>query len=275
MEHIILENFNMSFICKILLALAPLILGTNVYAFALNNSGTLVFGKDEVKVNVAAGNCSNIGIDENELLTVVADAVDQYWNKSPTSRLKLRAGSVINTIAAYKTGEMCTGSRTSTECTPNGVLAVDSDILITCNNNVANFSSSSIVAVTVPNNINGRSIIGSLVMINDLAGNQFITKSHADKVSIIAHELGHAFGLAHSPVTDSLMYYSTVSMRKSLGGDDIDGITYLYPKLQPLNCGTTTEKNNPNSWLGLLIGFAIIKFLSKFQLRYLKLRPRA
>ena len=78
----------------------------------------------------------------------------------------------------------------------------------------------------------------------------------------------------HSPVSDSLMYYSTVNMRSSLGADDIDGITYLYPKQQPVACGTISEKNNPNSWLGLLIGFGLITFLNKFQLRYLKLRPR-
>lgn len=244
---------------------------SNVQAFTLNNSATLVFAKDEVKVNIAAGNCTKIGIDENELLTIIADAVDQYWNKSPTSRLKLRAGSVRNEIPAYKTDIICNAS---TACEPNPALAVSSDVLISCNNNVANFNNSAILAVTVPNNLSGNKIVGSLVLLNDLAGNQFITKSRAEKVSIIAHELGHAFGLGHSPVQDSLMYYATIDMRKSLGEDDIDGITYLYPKQQPIACGTVAEKNNPNSWLGLMIGFGLITFFKKFQLRYLKLRPR-
>jgi hypothetical protein len=130
-------------------------------------------------------------------------------------------------------------------------------------------------------------------MINDLASNQLKYKSRDEKISIIAHEIGHAFGLGHSPVKDSLMYYATVDMRKSLGADDIDGISYLYPKQQPISCGTVDfndndssasapasrghtshpgNKNNPNTWLGLLIGFMLIALLN--QLRYLKLRPR-
>jgi hypothetical protein len=246
---------------------------TSTHAFTLNNTAQLIFKKDEVMVNIAAGNCDNIGIDEHELLSIVSDAVNQYWNKSPTSSLKMRAGSVKTKIAAYKTDAICLPS---TSCDPNPVLAVDSDILITCNNDaVGNFPSNSILAVTVPNNISGKYITGSLIMINDRAGNQFITKSRDEKVSIIAHELGHAFGLGHSPVQDSLMYYTTVNMRKSLGADDIDGITYLYPKQQPMTCSSVNEQNKPNTWLGLLLGFGIIGFVTKFQSRYLKLRPRA
>ena len=244
---------------------------TNAFAFTLNNSAALVFNHDEVKVNVANITCSNIGIDTVELKSIVADAVSQYWNKSPTSRLKLRAGSVISAVAGYGTDLICNAS---TSCTPNPALAVASDILITCNTNTTNFSSSSILAVTVPNNISDQNIIGSLIMINDRAGNQFVNKNRDEKISIIAHELGHAFGLGHSPVNDSLMYFSTVNMRKNLGQDDIDGITYLYPKQQPVTCGTISEKNNPNSWLGLFIGIGLIAILNKFQFRYLKLRPR-
>lgn len=241
------------------------------HAFTLNNSAALIFAQDEVKVNVANIACTQIGVDVYELKTIVADAVDQYWNRSPTSRLKLRAGSVISASALYGTDLICNAS---TSCDPNPALAVASDILITCNTNASNFSSTSILAVTVPNNISGKNIIGSLIMLNDRPGNQFVNKSRDEKVSIIAHELGHAFGLGHSPVNDSLMYYSTVTMRKSLGADDIDGITYLYPKQQPVSCGTISETNKPDSWLGLFIGFSLVMLLSRFQFRYLKLRPR-
>lgn len=243
-------------------------------AFTLNNSATLVFDKDEVAVNIANITCTNIGVDVHELRSIVAEAVDQYWNRSPTSRLKLRAGSVTNVAAAYGTGLICNAS---TNCDPNPALAVASDVLITCNTNAANFTSSAILAVTVPNNISGKTIVGSLIMINDQAQNSFVTKSRAEKVSIIAHELGHTFGLGHSPVKDSLMYYATVNMRSSLGSDDIDGISYLYPKQQPISCGSVSTKNNPNSWLGMLIGFflvVIVTKLAKFQFRYLKLRLR-
>lgn len=244
------------------------------HAFTLNNNVGLVFNKDEVKVNVANITCTNIGIDVHELKTIVADAVDQYWNRAPTSRLKLRVGEVTNVAAAYGTDLICNAS---TDCVPNPTLAVSNDVLITCNSNATNFSSNSVLAVTIPNNISDNKIIGALIMINDLAGNSFTNKSRDEKISIIAHELGHTFGLGHSPVKDSLMYYATVNLRKSLGSDDIDGISYLYPKQQPISCGSVdinTSKNNPNTWLGLLIGFLIIALISKFQFRYLKLRPR-
>lgn len=243
----------------------------NIYAFTLNNSVNLTFFQNEVKVNVANITCSNIGVDVHEIRSIVADAVDQYWNKSPTSRLKLRAGNVISADAAYGTGLIC---NPATDCDPNPTLAVANDILITCNNNAGNFTSTAILAVTVPNNTTGKQIVGSLIMLNDRAGTQFANKSRDEKISIIAHELGHAFGLGHSPVADSLMYYSTVNMRKSLGADDIDGITYLYPKQQPINCGSIDDNNTPKQWLGLLLGIGLIAFINKFQLRYLKLLPR-
>lgn len=244
-------------------------LSLQVDAFTLNNSATLVFGKDEVRVNISNITCNNIGVDVQELKILAGEAVDLYWNRSPTSRLKLRAGSVISTAAAFGTGLICNAG---TDCEPNPTLAVSSDVLITCNTNAANFSSSAILAVTVPNNISGKTILGSLIMINDLPGNQFASKSRAEKISIIAHELGHTFGLGHSPVNDSLMYYSTVDMRSALGSDDIDGISYLYPKEQPVSCGSITTKNNPNSWLGLVFGFLIMAIAYRFKFRYLKLR---
>lgn len=248
-----------------------------VQAFTLNNSATLTFNKNEVKVNIGNPSgrpCTNIGVDENELLSIVSDAVDQYWNRAPTSRLKLRAGSVKSVAAAYGTGDIC---NSGTSCDPNPALAVDSDILIVCNGDPSdhNFSSAGVLAITVPNNISGKDILGSLIMINDKTTNQFKYKSRDEKISIIAHEIGHAFGLGHSPVKDSLMYYATVNMRKFLGADDIDGISYLYPKQQPVTCGSVDlnpGKKNPNTWLGLFIGFVLIALLN--QLRYLKLRPR-
>jgi len=245
-------------------------------AFTLNNTESITFAHDEVLVNVAKGNCSNIGINESELLTIIADAVDQYWNKVPTSRLKLRAGSILNLASInYSNGPICL---TGTSCEPNSALAVASGVLITCNHLSANFSSSGVLAVTVPNNIDNKTIIGSLIMINDQAANPFVSKSRDEKIAIIAHELGHSFGLGHSNVRDSLMYFSTVKMRSSLGLDDIRGISYLYPKQQPVTCGAIQEfhqgaTNFFTNWSGLFIGLFLVALLN-FQLRYLKLRPR-
>ncbi len=272
-----------------------LIVFARAHAFTLNNSATLTFGKDKVSVNIAqvataSKRCTNIGINEDELLSIAADAVSQYWNKAPTSRLKMNGGNVVGKADAFADDLICSAS---TACDPNPTLAVSSDILIACNQNTTNFSSPGVLAVTVPNNIDGKTILGSLILINDLASNQFKYKNREEKVSIIAHEIGHAFGLGHSPVKDSLMYYATVNMRQSLGADDIDGISYLYPKQQPVSCGTVkmiddqtptwtlstrrqispSRNKNPNTWLGLFIGFLCMTFLNQ-ALQYLKLRPR-
>lgn len=195
-------------------------------AFTLNNSTKLTFSNNVVKVNIANGNCSNIGINESELLNLVQDVADQYWNTTSTSSFKLLAGKIVDVKTAYKTDLIFLKD---TSYVLNLDLATHSEILITCNNNPSNFNKRDF-ALTVVNNVSGNSIVGSLIVINDQATNQFKTKSHSEKLAIIAHELGHAFGLGHSPVKDSLMYYPTHEMRNNLGQDDINGISYLYPK---------------------------------------------
>jgi hypothetical protein len=128
----------------------------------------------------------------------------------------------------------------------------------------------------VPNNISGDKIVGSVVLLNDTASTYLKNKSRSEKVSVIAHELGHAFGLGHSPVKDSLMYYSTIDLRTNLGADDMDGITYLYPKNQSVTCGSIdmNSKNKPDQVIALLLGVILSLVAYKTYERYLKLRPR-
>lgn len=245
------------------------------YAFTLNNNLSIVFDHNEVKVHIAKGTCTsaNIGVSEDELMGIVEQAVDQYWNRAPTSRLKLRAGSIKTYSQDFTNGAMCTTS-TSSECTPNTALAVPSDVVIACNTLRDNFSSPNVLAVTLPNNISGTTIVGSLVLLNAI-DSTLKNKTWEDKVSIVAHELGHTFGLGHSPVKDSLMYYSTIEFRDSLGSDDIDGISYLYPKQQPISCGSVDiDTKNQKPWNGLLLGLSLVLLIASVYERYLKLRPR-
>ena len=238
-----------------------LIITSKAQSFTMNNSARLAFGQDEVMVNVASGFCQNLGISDATLLSLVGNAVDKFWNKAPTSRLKLRQGSLINVANAFKTDSVCVAS---TNCTPNTTLQVSSDILISCNTNNSNFPTTAILGVTIPNNISGGTIIGSLIVLNDNSGTLLAQKNNDEITSIIAHEIGHAIGLGHSPVEDSLMYFATRDKRKSLGRDDIDGVTYLYPKKEPISaCGSIDlgEKSPPNWWGTLLIGFALVSLL--------------
>ena len=260
---------------KILVIFSLIVFNSSLMAFTLNNNVGLVFPKDEVRVNVADQTCDNIGIDTQEILSIAKDAVDDYWNKTPTSRFKMRQGSIVTADAKYKTGVICLPDDNT--CSATGAPPVTNDILIACNQNATNFpASTGVLAITVPNNISGSTIIGSVILLNDTATTYLKNKNRTEKISVIAHEIGHAFGLGHSPVKDSLMYYSTIDLRTNLGADDMDGITYLYPKNQSVTCGSidTNSKNTPSQLLGIFFGFVFSIMGFKFYERYLKLRPR-
>lgn len=48
---------------------------------------------------------------------------------------------------------------------------------------------------------------------------------------IIAHEIGHVLGLGHSEDSAALMYYdATKKKHMALAADDMNGISYLYPR---------------------------------------------
>ncbi len=208
----------------------------NSYAFTLSNSAAAAFAGDRVTIDVASHNCSNIGMSNQQLLDAANEAAEQYWNDVPTSRLRLAKGGLRSVSSLFQTDVICVSG---TDCTPTPALVVSSGILISCNNNSGNFSSGGVLSVTVPNSITGRIINGALILINDRSDNQFQNKSHAEQVSILAHEIGHAIGLGHSAVEDSLMYYRSISTRRALGQDDIDGVSYLYPTEQPIKgCGS-------------------------------------
>lgn len=214
----------------------------NSFAFTLSNSAAAAFSGDEIKVDVASHTCTNIGMSNQQLLDAAKDAANLFWNTVPTSRLRIKQGGLRSVSALFQTDVICV---TGTDCTPTPALVVDSGILISCNTNAGNFSSGGVLSVTVPNNISGRVISGALILINDRADNQFQNKSYSEQVSIIAHEMGHAIGLGHSKVDDSLMYYQSISTRTDLGWDDIDGVSYLYPTEQPIKgCGTISLEDS-------------------------------
>lgn len=195
------------------------------HAFTLNNSIGARFKDDEVKVRVGINPTACTNVDLDEVAGMLDEAVDDFWNTVPSSRLTLKPdGSYQTGDNNYRTGELCLigGS-----CGGTAVPAV-TDIVITCNTNATNFpGGSSLLALTLPNVISGKDIKGAVVLINDTNAN-FDNLPRHKKVAVIAHEIGHALGLGHSEEKAALMYYSVVPKRESLGQDDIDGITYLY-----------------------------------------------
>lgn len=236
------------------------------FAFTLNNNLNLSFDEDEVPVYVARGLCDNIGITEEELVSIVSEANSKYWNTVSTSRLKLTNGGLLSVSADFGSEALCTGSGSS--CTVNPLLVFSRGILIACNEDTtSNFPNSGLLAVTVPTSTSGKSIKGSVLLLNDTASNAIEDKSRDEITALIAHELGHAVGLGHSPVRDSLMYYLSIPTRRNLGWDDIDGLTYLYPKKPEVGCGTVAHLNQndktQNPYLAGILGFMLTLFLIK------------
>jgi hypothetical protein len=258
---------------KLLIIFLLLIFSKNIFAFTLSNSVAAAFPEDEVTINLASHTCDNLGITNEELLDLAMEGVDQFWNLAPISRLNIKRGEIIDVSSEFQTGSICNNDTSSSTgvCSPNSDLKVSSNILISCNQDSLgnNFKSSAIIAVSIPNNISNRDINGALILINDTADNIFKNKDRETKIAILAHEIGHAIGLGHSKHKDSLMYYTTVPTRESLGEDDLDGIAYLYPMNQPFGtCGTiSTSNNNKNLFLSLLLGVIFIVLIRRLNFK--------
>ncbi len=248
---------------KILLGL--LLFSLKSYAFTLNNSGGAHYKENQITINVEdSTDCQNIGLTNEELLEASVQAMDEFWNRAPLSQLKIVKGSLKKLSPNFYTKSMC---MTGSDCTPNPLLIVDDGILVTCNANTTDFTSTRILALTLPNNVDGRYIKGALVMINDITGTQFASKTYHEKVTIIAHEVGHALGLGHSKTEDSLMYYAHNENRNALGEDDIEAMAFLYPAEQPkiAACGTisTNQQKGRNFFLMTLLGILCSFFIGK------------
>jgi hypothetical protein len=252
---------------NLLLPLLLIILSANnVLGFTLNTSTGAAFEADEVAVNVASITCTNLGVSNEELLSLAEEAVDRFWNRVSTSRLQMIRGQISPVAAAF-----------GTDVITSSALSVPSGILISCNTSTGNFANSSILAVALPTNATGRTINGSLILINDQANNQFASRTRDEQISIIAHEIGHAIGLGHSSVEDSLMFFKSLAIRVELGEDDLAGVTFLYPREQPFGCGTIDFKGTGSpllysAFLGLLVAFLISRLR---YLRFPKISPLA
>jgi hypothetical protein len=186
-----------------------------------------------------------------------------------------------------KLGRLCspTDDACITQAAGNLIPAVN-DIIISCNENSDNFTSSNILAVTIPNKFSGSKIVGAVIIINNRTGSAFAPLSWSDKISVIAHEIGHALGLGHSEDSSALMYYRTVDQRRRLGQDDIDGISYLYPMGGDLyglsedgivSCGTIDGNNKrpPGNPPFLIMALILGAFVFIYELRRLLKRPKA
>lgn len=258
---------------------------TSAHAYTLNNNFGAAFKSNKVRVYVTSTTvCDKAGVTVYELKDMIGPAINNFWNTVPTSSLELVNGGIldVNSDTSYNTHKLC--SFTEPDCTGNVIPAVK-DIVIACNDNVDNFESDNILGVTIPNNFKSRYIYGSVVLINNRQNSAFAGLTQKEKISVIAHEIGHAIGLGHSGDDAALMYYKTIGTRNHMGQDDVDGVSALYPvtfdgcglfkgsiddmkgPLPPKGKGPSEE----NFWLLVGLGFISSVGVSKLLKRFRKL----
>jgi len=113
------------------------------------------------------------------------------------------------------------------------------------------------------------------VIIN-LQGTVFTDLDDNQKINSLAHELGHVLGFGHSSDPAAVLYFSSRpnGARTGLGQDDIEAMTYLYPRNEfsgatsgsPYGCGTLGRGNGdtgPRAFLGFLLWVVLMWFCGR------------
>ena len=123
------------------------------------------------------------------------------------------------------------------------------------------------VAQLIPD---GDYAIGGQLILNTSTGLASINTLNPEIVKIVlAHEIGHILGLGHSHDTSALMYYNASAKNTmSLSQDDIDGISYLYPRNEVGGddllggCGHIfTDRTPPQGTRAVLLALLLFPFL--------------
>ena len=201
--------------------------------------------------------CSDADITGDELVSLVDQAANSFWNTISSSRLRfVSAGFWNQNLSRFSNGKLCTPGE---DCTSTTV-PITTDIIVSCNSNTQNFSSSTYAKTAIY--IDGSSITGANILINNTAGSVFGNLTKRQKLWVIAHELGHAAGLGHSKNSSSLMYFTLTPERVYLSEEDYWGMTFLYPAKQD-GCGLIGSINinkptNTNWWLSFFVGIFLL-----------------
>ena len=217
---------------KLILFLFSILYITQVQAWTLNPSTSRAYANNEINIEIASDDCSAAGFSTAKYKTLIQEAVDEYWHQVPTSSLYLKVQGVGNISL---NGD--THSTAINKVTANTILAG-------CNNDATDFSNTGILGSAVMT-CSGETCYSVLILNTNSV---LSTKSDSYIKAVIAHEIGHAFGLGHSEYQYNLMYYNISGKTQEwLGMDDVNGVSYLYPHESDLdilgisllgNCGT-------------------------------------
>jgi len=189
------------------------------------------------------------------------------WNGVVTSRLHVELGKTDSTVTiAQLTGGSANPAETPViACDPNfgTTTSTDPDFVIG-------------VGGAAERGRGGHLYYGYLLLnVQANASGNIANFNQTLAKIIIAHEIGHVLGLGHSEDGAALMYYNaSAKTNMALSQDDIDGITYLYPRNElngdPLLGGCATvallpPRSGPPPWRPFLA--IALPFLFWFGLR--------
>ena len=183
------------------------------------NGGTHIYGWSTETLTFLV-NPTDCGITEEEL-TGAIDRALAIWNDVPTSRIKLVRGGTVTTTAT----QAYAGSAGAGPASP--VIICDTDL-----SNTIQTDTSQIPAVASPDATDATIDYG-FVLLNAESGKSANIAKLPDGILeiILAHEIGHVLGLGHTSDKNSLMYFNATYKRSlRLSQDDMDGLTYLYPR---------------------------------------------
>ena len=179
------------------------------YTFIVKNPPR--YTVNQLIFNAANDGCPTLELSPNDLLDLVEDAMDKFWNTVSESRLKLKRGKVLNITSRDKVDAMDFIH----------VHGVKNTVIVGCN---PNFSITELGKGGFGFGTQGMK--GGFVLSDSDTVAGF---SKSQMMALIAHEIGHTIGLGHSSHEDSLMYFLLNHDIEALTEDDEQGMISLYP----------------------------------------------
>ena len=213
---------------------------SSAHAFTLAGSSGIEgwqTGLLEIHVNPATCPISEAMLD------AAIDRAVALWNTVPSSSIRLERGSVVSTTAAQA------DAGSAADGTPTPLIVCDPNLGTTLSPPPSLPQDVNQIPGSTREKANGLTLnYGTIALNADPSANTNIANLSPNTLAIIiAHEIGHLLGLGHTSNPENLMYYNaTLRTELSLSQDDIDGVTYLYPRHELfgnglLGCGTVEK----------------------------------